>query len=73
MHVSIGDEPIILSGEFEMNKDGRDFGDIIKWIKLHKEVLLQHWNHQLTDREVLNKLGTNIETYCSKETEGNLK
>ena len=30
--------------------------DVLMWISNHYEVLLQHWNKEITDREILNKV-----------------
>ena len=50
--VSISDTPKIL-----VNKNIPQFSKISSWIIKYKNVLLQHWNKELTDRQTLNMLG----------------
>lgn len=49
--VSIEDTPRILC-----SKKIPQFGKVSSWIRKYKDVLLQHWNKEITDKEALNKL-----------------
>ena len=50
--ISISEDPRILAGE-----DFVRSGEILRWVAKYHEVLLKHWNKELTDREALNLLG----------------
>ena len=47
--VSISDEPTVLSENAVL-----DFEAVSDFVKKNREVLLDHWNGKLTDRETLN-------------------
>ena len=50
--VSISEDPEILA-----KKKIPEIPKIKSWIKKYYVVLLQHWNKEITDKEVLNRLG----------------
>ena len=49
--VKISEKPVVLSG-YDFYKDE----EVLEWVAVHKMVLLQHWNKELSDRELLNAL-----------------
>ncbi len=50
--VSIDTNPKIL-----INKNINNFSEIKNWIIKYYDILMQHWNKELTDKETLNLLG----------------
>ena len=50
--VSVPENPEILSGGSLAHSD-----EVMKWIVKYRDVLLKHWNKELTDKEALNLLG----------------
>ena len=48
--ISISDKPEVITNH---NTHIGDIDTITKWIARNKELLLEHWNKELTDREVL--------------------
>ena len=49
--------PILFSEtDITPTKEFRHKNEIIDWINQNREILLKHWNKELTDREVLNLL-----------------
>lgn len=50
--VSIEDSPKIL-----VDKKIKGFSEIAKYIVKYKDVLIKHWNKEITDRQALNELG----------------
>lgn len=51
--VSISDEPRIVAGEYNDNKN---LELLCKWIKLNKDVLLNYWNFEISTKEMLEKI-----------------
>lgn len=49
--ISISENPKILAG-----KDFRHSAEVLKWISKYHDILMQHWNKEITDREALNLL-----------------
>ena len=45
LQISIEDEPKVLCPDKQ--PDGDDVSDVIQWIRLNKEVLLDYWNDDL--------------------------
>lgn len=50
--VSISDNPSIL-----VDKKIKKFSEVSKYIVKYKDILVKHWNKEITDREALNELG----------------
>ena len=46
--ISISTNPILKSG-----KDFSGRGEVIRWVTKYCEVLLKHYNHEISDKEVL--------------------
>jgi hypothetical protein len=51
--VSISDEPRIVAGEYNDNKN---LEQLYGWIILNKDVLLQYWNFEISTKEMLEKI-----------------
>ncbi|MCR4867508.1 MAG: hypothetical protein K5921_11320 [Lachnospiraceae bacterium] len=51
LYVSISDEPECISGIYMYGEE-----KIFEWVKTHKDILLDHWNKVISDREALNAL-----------------
>lgn len=50
--ISISTHPKILAG-----KDFAHSSEVFKWIIKYYDILMKHWNKELTDKEALNLLG----------------
>ena len=50
--ISISTNPKILAG-----KDFAHSSEIFKWIIKYHDVLMKHWNKEITDKQALNLLG----------------
>lgn len=50
--ISISKEPKILAG-----KDFPHSTEVFRWISKYYEILMKHWNKEITDKEALNLLG----------------
>lgn len=49
--VSVSDRPRILSDE-----PFYESAEVLRWVSLNKELILKHWNNEISDREILNLL-----------------
>lgn len=51
--VSISDDPkVLVSGKKIPNE-----AEVLEYIRKYKDILLKHWNKEITDRQALNALG----------------
>ena len=49
--VSVSEKPKILSDE-----PFYESAEVIRWVRLNEELILKHWNKEISDREILNLL-----------------